>query len=191
MLDFESFATLLTESYERLWLVAAAITSDCTEAEDIVQEAALVALRKLDEFAPGSNFPAWMSHIVRLTALNYLKKSARRSTTPTDPTALDRAEPAFSQNGDAASAAISRQGRLDDHQAYFDDEVSRALSGVSDVSRACLLLRAVGQLSYAEIAETLDIPPGTAMSHVHRARQAMREQLQGRYGRYFVPTDDK
>ncbi len=79
-----------TGSYQRLWLIAAAITGDRTEADDIVQDAALVALRKLGDFTAGTSFVAWMSQIVRLTALNHVRKSNRQSTLPIDPQTLDR-----------------------------------------------------------------------------------------------------
>jgi RNA polymerase sigma-70 factor, ECF subfamily len=181
VLDVESFAAQLTGSYRRLWLIAAAITGDRTEADDIVQDAALVALRKLDEFAVGSSFSAWMSQIVRLTALNHLRKSNRQSTSPTDPLTLDRVSPVSATNRSDANSTVGQDGNLAQLQTDFDDEVLAALHSVSDIGRACLLLRIVEQLSYAEIAETLQIPQGTAMSHVHRGREQLRQRLHGRY----------
>jgi RNA polymerase sigma-70 factor (ECF subfamily) len=53
----------------------------------------------------------------------------------------------------------------------------RALRGVSEVARACLLLRTLEGMPYARISELLQIPEGTAMSHVHRTRQFLRERL--------------
>ena len=140
----------------------------------------MVALRKLDDFTPGTNFLAWMSHIVRLTALNHVRKADRRSTISTDPQILDRA--ANSPNGAAPRGATTATGRLAQDQSDFDDEIMHALADVGDVARACLLLRAVDQMSYAEIADALQIPQGTAMSHVHRARQTMRERLKSQFG---------
>lgn len=181
MLDVESFAERLSGAYQRLWLVAAAVTGDRTEAEDIVQEAALVALRKLNDFTAGTNFTAWMSQIVRLTALNHVRKSSRHNTLATDPHALDRASAAPRASSEPASAVTS-QGHLAPQQRDFDDEMLAALASIGEMPRACLLLRTVQQLSYTEIAATLDIPAGTAMSHVHRARQALRDQFVRRPG---------
>ncbi|HVU88998.1 MAG TPA: RNA polymerase sigma factor [Pirellulales bacterium] len=181
MLDVESFAAQLTGSYRRLWLIAAAITGDRTEADDIVQDAALVALRKLDEFTTGTSFSAWMSQIVRLTALNHLRKSNRQSTLPTDPLTLDRVGTLAPTHRNSDNSTVSQEGHLAQLQTEFDDEVLGALQSVSDIGRACLLLRIIEQLSYAEIAEALQIPQGTAMSHVHRGREQLRQRLQGRY----------
>ena len=55
-------------------------------------------------------------------------------------------------------SSVDSDGRLSKHQTDFDDEVCSALREIGDVARACLLLRVVHQLSYEEIAETLEIP---------------------------------
>jgi len=177
VLDAESFAALLTDCYQRCWLVAAAVTGDRVEADDIVQEASIIALRKLGDFTTGTNFSAWISQIVRLTALNHLKKTARHSIVVTDPQTIDQTETASSSDARSGTVSVNESGRLAEHQVDFDDHVLRALEGISDTARACLLLRVVHQLSYAEIAKTLEIPEGTAMSHVHRGKRAIREQL--------------
>jgi RNA polymerase sigma-70 factor, ECF subfamily len=179
VLDVESFTAQLKNCYQRCWLIATAVTGDRVEADDIVQEASMIALRKLNDFTVGTNFSAWISQIVRLTALNHLKKSERRSVT-TDPQAIDRAEASNISRASAGAVPVTEDGRLTSHQTDFDDEVLSALSEISDVARACLLLRVVHQLSYEDIAQTVQIPEGTAMSHVHRAKQTIRQRLKGR-----------
>jgi RNA polymerase sigma-70 factor, ECF subfamily len=197
VLDVESFTALLTRAFSRLWLIAAAISGDRTEADDIVQESALVALRKRSEFVAGTNFMAWMSQIVRLTALNHVRKAGHRIPVPTDPLLLDHLGASgssisggSSKSGDE-TAVIGDDGHLALHQTDFDDQVLGALSSVSSVARACLLLRTVQDLSYAEIAKTLQIPEGTAMSHVHRAKQMLRDRLKGRRGGALTGSDDR
>jgi RNA polymerase sigma-70 factor (ECF subfamily) len=180
VLDVESFAAQLTECYSHCWLIAAAVTGDRIEADDIVQEAALIALGKRHEFTAGTNFSAWMSQIVRLTALNYAKKSIRRGSVVTDPAAIDRDVASAAANTKEGFESITPQGQLLDHQADFDDDVLIALGEISEEARACLLLRVVRRLSYGEISRTLHIPEGTAMSHVHRAKHLMRERLKER-----------
>ena len=122
-----------------------------------------------------------MSQIVRLTALNHLRKSNRQSTLPTDPLTLDQVRTLPPTDRGDANSTVSQDGQLAQLQTDFDDEVLGALQSVSDVGRACLLLRIVEQLSYAEIADALQIPQGTAMSHVHRGREELRQRLQSRY----------
>jgi RNA polymerase sigma-70 factor (ECF subfamily) len=180
VLDVESFAALLTDCYQRCWLIAAAVTGDRVEADDIVQEASVIALRKLADFKAGTNFTGWMSQIVRLTALNHAKKSGRRSSVPTDPVMIDRTSASAVMSATVGLTSVTRDGRLVENQSDFDYEVLFALREISDEARACLLLRVVLRLSYGEIAQTLHIPEGTAMSHVHRAKQALRQRLKDR-----------
>ena len=182
-LDPEAFAALFVRSYKRFWLVAAAITGDRTHADDVVQDAALVALGKLDQFVVGTNFNAWMSEIVRRSALNVARKAQNRSTTPVDPTQLDRSNPGSATPTCEDGLALHSTGALPEHQIDFDDDVMKALRQVSEVARACILLRIVQNLSYAEIAEILQIPKGTAMSHVHRTKRVLREQLKNPFAK--------
>lgn len=180
------FAQELRANAERLWTVAAGVLGDPSEAEDVVQEAALAALGKLGEFDRRTSFTAWMGAFVRNMALNAARKNKRRATHPVPTEHLD----GLPGNGSHAGAGRSRisvppeNGALVDHagnlhsdQGAFDDRVFAALRELAPVPRAALLLRTVLDLSYAEISSVLDIPMGTAMSHVHRARTRMRDEL--------------
>lgn len=180
MIDVEEFAERLTDCYQRLWLIAAAVTGDRAEADDIVQEAAMIGLEKRADFAPGTNFAAWMAQIVRLTALNHRKKADRRKLNLADPIRIDRSVSATPGSAEGSGSPLTNDGRLTDTQIDFDDELLGALREINDVARTCLLLRVVRQLSYDDIADALQIPAGTAMSHVHRAKQSIRQQLRGR-----------
>ncbi len=167
------FAKEFQQCSSQLWLMAAAMLGDRHLAEDIVQDAGIIALKQLNEFRIGTNFVAWMSQIVRFQAYNQSRKRTRRGTRSVDPVTLD------SEASDAASPSQLPDANciLPPEQTFFDDEVMRALHDLRDVARACLLLRSVHQLSYAEIAAMLDIAEGTAMSHVHRSKALLRQKL--------------
>jgi RNA polymerase sigma-70 factor, ECF subfamily len=185
VIDVESFASQLTDCYQRMWLVAASVTGDRAEADDIVQQASMIALQKRADFVAGTNFAAWMSQIVRLTALNYRKKSGRRNLRISDPVRMDKSISASASDAQDAKFPLTDDGRLREDQTDFDDELLSVLGELGDVARTCLLLRVVQQLSYDDIAQTLQIPAGTAMSHVHRAKQSIRERLKSHCGRSF------
>lgn len=165
----DEFASRFLASSRVFWLIAVGIVSDSSAAEDVLQEAAIVALKKLDQFRPDSNFRAWVGAIVRNVALNAVRSERRRKGT-VGPWS-DSFEPM--EEKDLVSS------HLRDADPLFDGKVAAALANVGDVARACLLLRTVGDLPYAEIAALLEIPEGTAMSHVHRARAQLRERLAG------------
>jgi len=174
--DPRSFAAHYGGAYSRLALVAASVVGDREAAEDIVQDAAIIAFQKSEEFVPGTNFAAWLAEIVRRCALNYRRKEQGRRTYTADPAALDRLIDEPRRQG-AAWPIASRTGELLDNQSALGDELVRALAQLSQEARCCLLLRTVEKLSYAEIAALLRIPEGTAMSHVHRSRRALRRML--------------
>jgi RNA polymerase sigma-70 factor, ECF subfamily len=174
-LDPDTFAALYQKAYGKLWLIAAAIVGDRSGAEDIVQESVLAAWQRVDQFEPGTNFAAWLARFVRWNAFNHARKYAGRNTRPADPHHLDLN--ACQESAEALDWENDRAGEISEYQTHFDDDVVHALRSVGDLGRACMLLRTVHQLSYREIAELLEIPEGTAMSHVHRTRRILRDRL--------------
>lgn len=173
----QEFAAQFKSAYRLFWLIAVSIVKDPSTAEDVVQEAAIIGLEKLPEFRPGSNFKAWMGKTVRYVALNLARREGRRRGLSLEADASPgRPEPAAEPRA-FADAPASVRGRLAADQPHFDDRVVAALNALGATARACLLLRTVEGLGYAEIAALLDIPPGTAMSHVHRTRMHLREAL--------------
>jgi len=168
-LSAEEFSARFQSGARVLWTLAAGLLGDPTEAEDVCQEAFLAAYGKRGQFEPGTNFNAWMGRFVRNVATNELRKRARRQTATTDPVELDRAN---SFSGGAARPEHELYDRED-----FDERLLAGLRELAEVPRACLLLRTLRELSYAEIAVLLELPEGTAMSHVHRSRLALRAKL--------------
>ncbi|MCC6792529.1 MAG: RNA polymerase sigma factor [Thermomicrobiales bacterium] len=152
--------------------MAASVLGRREQADDVLQEAAMIALGKLDEFDANTSFEAWMAQVVRFVALNAARKHARREGRITH----SAAEPSAPES--VGSLRLRRDGSVPGDQSVFDDRVVRALESLPEVARTCLLLRAVEGLSYREIAALLAVPEGTAMSHVHRARTAMRRSLE-------------
>ena len=163
-------------AYPRLTTIAAAIVGDQTQAEDIVQEAAIIAMEKIADFQVGSNLVAWLAEIVRRCALNYRRKTQNRKTYAADPASLVQLAQ-DSVGGRVASPIAERSGELLADQSAFDDELMIALQRLGPDARCCLLLRTIQKLSYIEIAEILQIPAGTAMSHVHRSKNELRNRL--------------
>jgi len=173
------FAAMFEESFRVLWYIALGFIHDRNLAEDVVQEAAIIALGKLDQFQRGTNFVAWMGQTVRYTALNLARRSRRHLKTVTDPVLLE-ADAVGSPRRSAAAPPplrLTAQVAMPSDQPAFDDRIVRALGSINETARACLLLRTIEGMEYRDIARMLDIAEGTAMSHVHRARAALRERL--------------
>lgn len=178
-LEPRQFAVLFEQSWRTLWCIAAAVLGRRDEVDDVLQESALIAMNKLDEFDPETSFAAWMGQIVRYTALNTGRRRARRQAiTPGSDRLVEQSE-SQEKNYSAGSKDVTSDGHVAADQSSFDDRLLNALSRLGETQRACLLLRVVQELSYKDIALALSIPEGTAMSHVHRAQKALRETLFG------------
>lgn len=192
----QDFIAQYRQAYPRLTTIAAAIAGDQIQAEDIVQEAAIIALEKLDEFQSGSNLVAWLAEIVRRCALNYRRKTQNRKTYAADPASLVQLAQSStlseSASSESASPVAEQTGDLSADQSEFDDEMIIALGRLSHDARSCLLLRTIHKLSYTEIAEIMQIPEGTAMSHVHRSKNELRNRLRPHvYGTAPLPANPK
>jgi RNA polymerase sigma-70 factor (ECF subfamily) len=131
------------------------------DAEDIVQDAFVKAFKALDGFR-GGDARVWVLSIVRNTAMNFLR--GRKQNVATD---LDRLEPADrSPNPEQGLLAESRR-----------EQVRQAIARLEPEFIEALVLREIEGLSYKEIASVLDVPTGTVMSRLSRARHQLLIEL--------------
>lgn len=130
----------------------------------------MVALAKLSEFDPATSFVAWMGQFVRYTALNQGRKFRRTRAVGSAPDERHEPMPFTPAHHDQVVPLV---GAVDG----FDAELAQAIAMLDERARTCLLLRTVRGLSYAAIASAMSLPEGTVMSHVHRAKATLREQL--------------
>lgn len=178
------FGAHFESSWRILWCAAVSVVRDRTLAQDVVQQAAIVGLQRISDFDTRTSFVSWMVRIVKNIALNEARKLSRRRTHATETGVLDARQGAAGverEHGSAGAALLDSRGVVVADQDEFDDQVVRALDGLDETARGCLLLRVVLNMTYQEISIALDIPEGTAASHVHRARKAMRDLLRERF----------
>lgn len=142
------------------------------QAADIVQEAVMTAWRQFDVFETGTNFRAWVFKILLNTAYRVNRKTHRAKEVSLDSENFDTAEAL--EKEDAWLSILENPARV---MEALDDRMVKALEQLGPVERECFLLRLLEDFSYKEIAELLDLPMGTVMSHVYRARMKLRERL--------------
>jgi RNA polymerase sigma-70 factor (ECF subfamily) len=165
---FEELAMPLLDS---LYNFARWLAQNSNDAEDLVQETYLKALRGFTSFQSGSNFRAWMFQILRNTFLGSRSKLEWRMTV-----AMDSEEDGPELAVDTETPETILMNRFNSHL------VQRAIDDLPVHYREALLLCEVEEMSYQEIAEVLSIPIGTVMSRLARARKAVRESLLGTAG---------
>ncbi|MCG3129931.1 MAG: ECF RNA polymerase sigma factor SigH [Phycisphaerae bacterium] len=176
--DRADFAARFRDAYRTLWLIAGGVLGSRSGIEDVLQEAAAVALSKPDQFQAGTSFRAWMGQIVRFVALNHGRRVQREGANVAE---LDQLPQRSASPGPGMPSGRERRWTASDADRLgFDDELLTHLRDLSETARACLLLRTIEGLEYSEISKALDIPEGTAMSHVHRSRRQLRERLSHR-----------
>jgi RNA polymerase sigma-70 factor (ECF subfamily) len=171
----EEFEALFRPILSMAYGTAVRLTRDRTEAEDLVQDAALLAFRAFDSFQPGTNFKAWFFRI--LTNAFYSRhrktKHERNNVSTEDLPALylyaRTAEIGLhSQEPDPAAAMMDR----------FDTEhVAEALDALPEEYRVVASLYFVDDLSYQQIAEAVGCPVGTVRSRLHRGRRMLQRAL--------------
>ena len=142
--------------------------NDKSLAEDIFSEAVLAAYSSLPKFKAGSNFRAWMYRILLNKVYVANRKRAREM-----PALLDR----------LAEQAAPEAPRGYMYDSNFTEEISDelvdALQALHPGYRDCFLMRVFEGRSYKEIAEKLNIPVGTVMTNLSRARKKLKAHLVG------------
>ncbi len=150
--------------FASLYNFAQWLTQNRDEAEDLVQETYMRALKGFASYQQGTNFRAWIYRILRNTFLTSRSGLREKVTVPIDDE--DHELPAVSPTPESEMLARA------DLQL-----VQNALEQLPVSFREVILLCDVEEMSYREMAETLLIPVGTVMSRLSRARKAMRELL--------------
>jgi RNA polymerase sigma-70 factor (ECF subfamily) len=167
-LQLDSFEELAIPLFDQLYNFAHWLTQNRDEAEDLVQETYVKALKGFSSFQLGTNFRAWIYRILRNTFLTSRKGLKVTMTVPFDFDEEEEGpEPAIEHDTPetlllARSSHESLQSAIDQLPVHF---------------REILLLCEVEEMSYQEIAATLAVPIGTVMSRLSRARQTLRNQL--------------
>jgi RNA polymerase sigma-70 factor (ECF subfamily) len=146
---------------DRLFRLAMWLERDRSEAEDLVQETMMQALKSFHRFSPGTNCRAWLTTIMQHVRSN--RRRARfRSPLVEDP-------------DDRIGQAVAFPTPIP--QQLTDEDILAALSRIPPSFQEVILLCDIEELTYKEIAEALAIPMGTVMSRLHRGRALLRAEL--------------
>jgi len=167
-LQLDSFEELAIPLFDQLYNFAHWLTQNRDEAEDLVQETYVKALKGFPSFQLGTNFRAWIYRILRNTFLTSRKGLKVTMTVPLDFDGDEEGpEPAI-EHDTPETILLTRSS----HEA-----LQSAIDELPVHFREILLLCEVEEMSYQEISETLSVPIGTVMSRLSRARRALRNQL--------------
>ena len=165
-----TFEELAMPLFDQLYNFAQWLTQNRTEAEDLVQETYVKALKGFSSFQADTNFRAWIYRILRNTFLTSRTGLKATATVPLDEEgALET--PASAGTPESIFIAHAQEQQL-----------QSAMEELPLHFREILLLCEVEEMSYQEISEALSIPIGTVMSRLSRARKALRDILKQKIG---------
>jgi RNA polymerase sigma-70 factor (ECF subfamily) len=160
---------------DQVYRVARRLVSTREEAEDLVQETYARAFRSWRSFTPGTNLRAWLLRI--LTNLN-IDRGRRKQRAP-DEQPLEESDYFLYNRLEQAS----RDGNADEERVVerlSQDDIVGALAGVPHDFRDVVVLVDIGDFTYQDAAQILDIPIGTVMSRLHRGRRILKRELADR-----------
>lgn len=165
--DVNAFEQLMNAHEKTVYNLALRTLGNPQDAEDLTQEAFLKAYRSLSSFRGDSKFSVWLYRIVSNLCLDYLRARSRR--------------PAQSLTVEDDEGEVGELEIPDEHfspEKLLDrkltrESVQRGLASLPDDARQILLLRELKGLSYEEIADVLDLEPGTVKSRIFRARKKL------------------
>ena len=158
---------LLRSHYDRIYGICRRIAGNDADANDATQEALMAIVRGLAKFDNRAAFSTWSYRVATNACLDELRRRKRRPT----PAIVDEHDAWSERTPDDRTLAF-------DEQLVMRDELRAALEQLPEEFRMPVLLRDCAGLDYAEIAETLGIPPGTVRSRIARGRTKLAESLQ-------------
>lgn len=170
----ESFLALLRPIRRELEVYSQRLVWDEYDAPDAIQNAVMNAFRAFDRYKEQTHFRAWMFKILTHEIFKLNRKHGRLAqlefqVEPEELAALPASENSFE--------CRDWLNRPDAFAEALDEKLVASLKILTEAERAVLLMRAIGEFRYREIAEALDIPLGSVMGNLSRARRKMQEAI--------------
>lgn len=175
--DEDAFTELVRNYQHKVFNVVVRIVGDRAEAEEVSQEVFVTVFKHIDGFRGDAKFSTWLYRIATNHARNRVKYLARRS---------QRAHQPLEDTSDGAinDGAVGERV-AGPHDAVVGKELEEiirdGLAFLNEMHRTILVLRDIEHLSYAEIAEVVELPEGTVKSRLFRARASLKEYVESRY----------
>lgn len=160
--DMSAFEEIYRAFSSTVYTIAANVTRNNEDAEEVTQDVFVKVARKLPEFKFESSFGTWIYRITMNAAINAYKTRARQRQKTA---AIDEVGDIADPGSGAARDEIDRQGAA--------AKIARLLGSLNQDQRACIVLREIEGLDYKEIAEVLKIPLNTVRTRIKRAREAL------------------
>jgi RNA polymerase sigma-70 factor (ECF subfamily) len=169
----DAFEAQTLEHLDALYAVSCRLTKAPLDAEDLVQDTLVKAMRARDQYEPGTNLKAWLFKILHNTFINKYRRGGLERVVLEGPDADPLADGWVS----AASMRALRDPETQALRPLVQEEIHKALDELPEEFRLAVVLSDVEELSYKEIADVMGCPVGTVMSRLHRGRRLLQKRL--------------
>src|SRR5678815_4277292 len=169
----DAFAREAVGHLDALYAVACKLTRNPSEAEDLVQDTMLKAMRAREQFHAGTNLKAWLFRILTNTFINKYRRGGLERSVLDGPDADPLADGWIG----ASTMEAMRDPESRAMRALLEKEIVAALDELPEEFRLAVVLSDVEELSYKEISEIMGCPIGTVMSRLHRGRRLLKGRL--------------
>ena len=167
--DRHALDELLRRHYDRIHAVCKRIAGSTRDADDAAQEALIRIVRSLDRFDGRASFATWTYRIATNTALDELRKRARRPQL--------QVVAGDDEHGRSAPEPVDPMSQRNVEAVADRLAIEAAVADLPEDFRVPVVMRDVGDLDYAEIAAALDVPIGTVKSRIARGRRMLLDRL--------------
>ncbi len=165
--SMEAFESLVRKYQKSIYYLCRIMTGTHQSADDLSQETFVNAYFSLSSFKEGTNFFPWIRKIAVNKTLNYLKK--RKREFPLDRSTAEKTLNPGPQVNDKPLDTL--------HIQELNTKLRESIHGLPDEMKSVFVLKVFEDMSYKEISDTLNIPLGTVMSRLNRARQRLKSSL--------------
>lgn len=171
--EIDDFERSILSHLGSMLAVATRLTRSGPEAEDLVQDTLVKAIRAREQYTAGTNLKAWLLKILKNTFINRYRRGGLERSVLEGPDA----DPLADGWVGAATMRGMRDPESQALRAVLEEEIVRALDSIPEDFRTIVMLADVEELSYKEIADLVGCPIGTVMSRLHRGRRLLKKQL--------------
>ena len=170
--DGRAFGEIVRHHEDRLYNTIYRLVGSAEDARDLLQDTFVKAYENLETFRGGSSLYTWLFRIAVNTSLSHRR---RRKW-------VQMSVPAGNDDDPNPGNAVADTATVDPADGLVTAEtetlVQEAINGLDDEHRTVVVLRDIQHCDYRQIAEILEVPPGTVKSRLHRARMMLRDKLQ-------------
>lgn len=184
--DVDPFVIELLTHLDTLYGVAARMTKSTAEAEDLVQDTVVKAMRAREQFQAGTNLKAWLLRIQTNTFINRYRRGGLERDLLDGPDADPLADGWMGAN----TMRSMRDPETQALKPLIEAELQSALDELPEDFRLAVILSDIEELSYKEIAEAMGCPIGTVMSRLHRGRRILQKRLREHALAMGIVVDD-